>query len=233
MKIKYVLMREDYVQYYLHFLEKRRRAIQTWQYRLLVGSICFVFLALAFSFVLAAIRAATKQPPIYGPWSYTTCAFLAAFIVAISIGIAALFMRVFDVYGKYKQEEIGRVKRVVRWAQRNNRTFVGYSCEIALSPNQLCMTARRDWVENGTQRTSMVTNAVDWSDVKSIDEFQIHAFIRAIPFGAFFVPQTAFSDAAAFRQFLETAKRLWKNKPTTAITVLPTAGQIATDQIPN
>jgi hypothetical protein len=158
---------------------------------------------------------------------------LAALIVAISIGITALFMRMFDIYGKYRQEEIRRIKRAVRRAQRNNRIFVGYSCELALSPNQVCLTARKDWVDNGTLRTSMVTKAVDWSDVKSIDEFQIHAFITANRFGVFLVPQTAFSDGAAFRQFLEAAKRLWKNKPSTAITVLPTAGQIATDQIPN
>ncbi|HKI35240.1 MAG TPA: YcxB family protein [Gemmataceae bacterium] len=226
MRLEYLLSSDDYVQFYLYLhcrtMDRLRKS------RWYLPAIGLGWLALAsFAFVLAfALWKGLLFYLLTLPLDDNRIfAGMAGVTAAITLAIVA-FLRPWE--HRFKYRVIRALRRRVRSNERKRQNFVGYRCELVIDAVEVGVTVRKEWTDNGVSHVLRFANRVPWTEVQSIEEFDMHAFILTRSSYAIFIPKAAFADVLPFRAFVQAARRYWAGEPTTAITASLSPAQTQT-----
>ncbi len=216
MKIQYVISCDDYVQYRLYlqhkFWERFRRLWIYWPMIGLGWLACIVaFFGCCFGLWKGLLFYAV---PLF-PDKNSIFAILAGGTTALAL-VVTVIQRPWERKSKYDYAPTFR--RSVLADLRKGKNYVGYSCELTLGADEIVLIVHRERTERGTSHSHQHEVRVAWFQVKSIDEFDLHAFVLTKGSEGLFIPKSAFPDVLVFRAFVEEARRLWLAGPSTAIT---------------
>jgi hypothetical protein len=220
MRIEYVLSCEDYVAFSLYLRQKRaERSRNSRWYWPAVGLGWLIGVAAGFAFWFTVWKGLLFWALPLVPDDNRIFASLAGVMTVLWLASMACSP---PWEGRSKYAGVKRVRRRARSDHRKGRNYAGYSCEVVLGAEEIALTGRREWGENGRRWSHRYEYRVAWGEVASVDEFDMHAFVMTKNSLAIFIPKAAFPDGLAFRAFFEAARRLWVGAPVTALTALRT-----------
>jgi hypothetical protein len=214
-KIEYTLTRDDFFQWFLYQRERKRVRWrdsrwywQVWLLRwLALTVIMFVFyFAVWKGLVFYAVPLFVDDNRLFAGFA----------------GFATVLALIAIAYSRHHREE-NKYDRT--WALRHaaraleKQGYVGLRCELDVNTTEIIVTLGREGSEKGSTFSYRHESHTSWEQVESIEEFDLHAFITNKAQAGVFIPKAAFPDLIAFREFVATALRYWKEFPTaTAIT---------------
>jgi YcxB-like protein len=216
MRIEYVLSRDDYIQFYLYLRERQRQRFR--RSRWYWPAVAFGWLTLGglvFSLYFAVFKGLLFYAVPLFPDDNRLFGGLAGFTALIALAVIA-YRRPWQQKGKYGR--IRLLRRRVDSYERKGRLFIGYQCELVLGEKELVLTVWKQGEERGAHYSDRRQHRIPWSEVESIEESDMHAFILTRGSMGVFIPKSAFRDALIFREFVEAGRRFRTGVPNTAIT---------------